>query len=89
MESALVSSRGVITRPDSPANALFLGQSYMDTVVFSTFTDTLWVNSEEVYVTSPHDLPHTYTNIRRAAIDATIYREGVPRDNPGDRGEAY
>jgi len=57
MESALVSSRGVITRPDSPANALFLGQSYMDTVVFSTFTDTLWVNSEEVYVTSPHDLP--------------------------------
>lgn len=92
MEAALVASRGVITQPDSPVNALFLGQSYMETVVFSSFSDSLWVNSEEIFVTDPHDLPHTYTNIRRAAIDATIYRErgrviraeieGRPTDRP-------
>lgn len=94
MESALVSSRGVITQPDSPVNALFLGQSYMETVVFSSFNDSLWVNSDEVFVTSPHDLPHTYTNIRRAAIDATIYREkgreiiGEIEARPTDRPES-
>jgi sugar-specific transcriptional regulator TrmB len=71
--SALVSSRGVITQPDSTANALFLGQQYMQTVVYSSLMNSLWVNSEEISVTSPHDLPHTYTNIRRAAIDATLY----------------
>jgi sugar-specific transcriptional regulator TrmB len=73
--SALVASRGVITQPDSSANALFLGQPYMETVVFSSFNNSLWVNSEEVHVTSPHDLPHTYKNIRRAAIDAVLHRE--------------
>lgn len=74
-ESALVASRGVITQPDSSANALFLGQPYMQTVVFSSFNNSLWVNSEEIHVTDPHQLPHTYTNIRRAAIDATMYSE--------------
>jgi sugar-specific transcriptional regulator TrmB len=71
--SALVSSRGVLTQPDSTANALFLGQQYMQTVVFSSLMNSLWVNSEEISVTSPHDLPHTYTNLRRVAIDATLY----------------
>ena len=71
--SALVSPRGVVTQPDSPANALFLGQSYMQTVVYSSLMNSLWVNSEEISVTSPHALPHTYTNLRRAAIDATLY----------------
>lgn len=74
-ESALVASRGVITQPDSSANALFLGQPYMQTIVFSSLTNSLWINSEEIHVTSPHDLPHRYTNIRRAAVDAILHQK--------------
>ena len=74
-DSALVASRGVITQPDSSANALFLGQPYMQTIVFSSLNNSLWLNSEEIHVTSPHDLPHTYTNIRRAAVDAVLHQE--------------
>ena len=74
-ESAFVSARGVITQPNSPVNAISFGQPYMETVVFSSFINSLWVNAEEVCVAPPRELPHTYTNLRRAAIDTTIYRE--------------
>ncbi|MDS0295413.1 TrmB family transcriptional regulator sugar-binding domain-containing protein [Halogeometricum luteum] len=74
-KSAFVSSRGVITRPNSPVKAISIEQPYMETVVFTSLMNSLWVNSDEVSVTPPNELPHTYRNLRRAAIDATIYGE--------------
>jgi len=77
-ESALVSSRGVITEPNSQVDAIFLGLPYLETVVFTSLINTEWVNAEELYVVNPYELPRTYTTFRRAAIDAAVYmNDGV------------
>lgn len=73
--SALVSSRGVITRPDSPATAISFDRPYFQNVVFKSLINTEWVNATERYAASPAPLPTTYTTFRRAAIDAVLHNE--------------
>lgn len=91
-ETAFVSSRGVITRPKSPVNAIYLGQPYLEWIVFGCLVNLFWENADQVSVTTPAALPHTYTNVRRLAVDAVLYRqsgteivaevEGRPPDSP-------
>lgn len=69
-DSALVSPRGAITRPDNRTHSVFLGQSYLESVVFSSFMNTEWELGTEAYTVSPEQLPQSYTNFRYASIQA-------------------
>lgn len=73
-EHALVAPRGVIDRKDSEVNAIFLGKSYLESVVFNALMNSSWVVAEELFTTPPEPLPHTFTNFRLAAINAALHR---------------
>jgi len=72
---AFVSPRGAITQPNSQVNAIFLGQSYLESVVFSALINSDWINADEIYTARPNGLPHTYTNFRHSVIDAALHEK--------------
>lgn len=90
--SALVGPRGALTQPTSQVNAVFFGQPYLESVVFTSLINTEWENATEIAVVPPSDLPRTHVNFRRTVIDATLHRhngtslraeiEARPQDNP-------
>ena len=73
--SALVSPRHVVTKSVTQTNAIFLGQPYLEPVVFTSLMNTEWINGEELFVYSPHELPHSYESFPRAVIDAALHRQ--------------
>lgn len=73
-EHALVSPRGVVTRKNSEVNAIFLGKSYLESVVFNALMNSSWLVADEIFTVSPEPLPHTFTNFRLATINAALYR---------------
>lgn len=72
-KAGLVSRRGALTQPNSQVNAIFFGKSYLERVVFSAMINTDWVMADEIHTTPPDALPHTYTNIRQAVINAALH----------------
>lgn len=77
--SALVAPRNVVTEPQTQTNAVFLGQPYLEPIVFASLMNLGWELAEETYVASPTELPSTYSNFRRAVIDATLHKRAGNR----------
>lgn len=73
--TALVSPRGAITQPHSQVNAILFGQPYLESIVFTSLISAEWSNGDQIAVGSPSELPETYTNFRRAVIDAALHRQ--------------
>ena len=73
--SALVSPRHIVTKSFTQTNAIFLGQPYLEPVVFTSLMNTEWVNGEELFIDSPRELPHSYESFPRAVVDAALYRQ--------------
>ena len=73
--SALVSPQHLLTRSVSQTNAVFLGQPYLESVIFTSLMNTEWISGEELFVSSPSELPHTYESFPRAIVDATLYQQ--------------
>lgn len=73
--TALVSPRGAITQPHSQVNAILFGQPYLESIVFTSLISAEWLNASQIAVGSPSQLPETYTNFRRAVIDAALHRQ--------------
>jgi len=95
-KAGLVSRRGALTQPTSQVNAIFFGKPYLERIVFSALMNTFWIMADEVYTTDPDDLPHTYTYIRKAVINAALHRRAgrevraeveVRTDSDGERTE--
>lgn len=72
-KTGLVSRRGAMTQPQSQVNAIFFGKSYLERVVFSVLMNTDWILADEVHTRPPDELPHTYTHIRQAVINAALH----------------
>lgn len=76
---ALVSPRGAITQPSSQVNAIYFGQSYLESVVFNALMNSDWLIADEIYTIRPADLPQTYTNFRHAVVDAALHSKNGAR----------
>lgn len=93
--SALVAPPHAAVHSYANQNAIFLGQPFLEPIVYTSLMNTQWMVSEEVYTSSPFDLPYTYSDFPRAVIDATLHDlagEGLvaeievkPRENDDTR----
>jgi sugar-specific transcriptional regulator TrmB len=72
--SALVAPQDVFSEPHAQTNAVFLGQPYLEPIVFTSLMNISWELADEAHVESPTELPSTYTNFRRAVIDAALHK---------------
>lgn len=72
-KAGLASRRGAMTQPQSQVNAIFFGKSYLERVVYSALMNTDWVLADEIHTRPPDELPHTYTHIRQAVINAALH----------------
>ncbi|WP_135666050.1 TrmB family transcriptional regulator sugar-binding domain-containing protein [Halorhabdus rudnickae] len=71
-ESALVAPPE-ITNSQGQRSALYSSQPHLESVAFTTLMEYEWQMGEEFHVASPRGLPTTYSNVRKAVIDATLY----------------
>ncbi|QGN07021.1 hypothetical protein Hrd1104_06740 [Halorhabdus sp. CBA1104] len=74
----LVAPTKITSDSSSHRNALYSSQPHLVSVVFTTLMEYQWQIGQEYYVTAPQSLPTTYSNIRKAVIDATLQlKDGV------------